>query len=417
MLAGDFGATAIDNAAGRSELAAANPGVAPTAATGRYSSAETTRFQAAATDAFVNYRPFGSTFNVMVGQMDAPFTMENRTSDKFIPFMERSLAVRAVGVPTNKEIGGMVWGETDDRLVYYSAGPYMGDGQNRPNVDSRFDLFGRAFVHPLARMRPSFTALRDFQFGGSVRLGSRDKNWVNYDYPNMATQGAWSFWSPTYSGSKGVTHVIPVDRQLGVAGEMRLPFGRFDLTSEVVYIQNQTRESVEGFQSTNTERFGDIRGFSYYAMLGAWLFGARDVNGVPGNGNPPRLDWTQSDPGVPDRALQLLVKWEQVLLDYRSARRGGVPDPANIDGKIRVDAFSIGLNYWATPHVRLTLDYVTNVFPSSAPVKPTFRGGPAQSETNRAVAPGNTLAPGQDDTARSYAHTLSELLARVAIAL
>jgi phosphate-selective porin len=145
MIAGDFGATALDNPRGTNEVMAAPPGATPTAATARYGAADATRFQAAATDAFINYRQ-GPAFNVLVGQMDAPFMMENRTSDKYIPFMERSLAVRAVGIPTNKEIGAMFWGETKDRLFFYSGGPYMGDGQNRPNVDSRMDLIGRTFV-------------------------------------------------------------------------------------------------------------------------------------------------------------------------------------------------------------------------------------------------------------------------------
>jgi hypothetical protein len=416
MIAGDFGATAIDNPTGRSEVSAAAPGVAPTAVSGRYAAAETIRFQAAVADAFINYRAM-PTVNVMVGQMSAPFTLENRTSSKYLPFMERSLAVRAVGVPTNKEIGAMVWGEPEDRLFYYSIGPYMGDGQNRPNVDSRFDVFGRAFVHPLARVHLSDPSLRDLQIGGSIHYGSRDRKWVDYDYPGMTTQGAWAFWVPSYSGTAGVTHVIPEGTQFAAAGELRVPFDRFDLTGEVVYIDNGTREAIEGFQSTNSDRFGVMRGVSYYVMAGAWLFGSRDVNGLPGYSNPPRLDWSVSDPVVTDTALQVLAKWEQVSLAYRSASRGGSPDAKNIDGHIRVNALSLGVNYWATRHVRLTLDSVFDVFPGSGPVSAAPAGSAAQTGTNRAVAPANTIAPGIDDAARSHSHTLTELLARVAIAL
>ena len=65
MIAGDFGATAIDNPRGTNEASAAPPGVAPTASTARYGSGETTRFQAAATDVFLNYRQAGL-FNVMI---------------------------------------------------------------------------------------------------------------------------------------------------------------------------------------------------------------------------------------------------------------------------------------------------------------------------------------------------------------
>lgn len=410
MIAGDFGATAIDNPRGTNETSAAPPQTAPTASNGRYSAAETTRFQAAPTDAFINYRNH-SVFNIMVGQMDTPFTMENRTSDKYIPFAERSLAVRAVGIPSNKEIGAMFWGETEDRLVYYSIGPYMGDGMNRPNVDSRFDGYGRVFVHPLARASlPQSAAIRDFQLGVSGHYGSRDHHWVNYDYAPMSTQAAWAFWTPTYTGSSGVQHVIPSGDQRAFASEIRIPTRHVDLTSEFVYIKNDTREALEGFQATTTERSGDIHGISYYVMAGWWPFGNRDIQGTPGYGNPPRLDYSKTDPVIAPTALQLLARWEQVSLAYRSASRSGQADAKNMDGRILVDAVSFGANYWASRHVRISLDYLFYEFPHSAPTS-------NWSESNRAQAPGNTLATGVDNSARTGSHSLNEIVARFAIAL
>lgn len=385
MIAGDFGATAIDNAG---------------AAAG--SAADRTRFQAAATDAFINYRA-APIFNAMVGQMDAPFMLENRTSDKYLQFAERSLAVRAIGVPTNKELGGMFWGETEERFFYYSVGPYMGDGINRPNVDSRMDVFSRAFVHPLAFANlPQDAAIRDLQFGASFHYGSRDHEWVNYDYAAMTTQAQWTFWNSSYAGSGGLTHVLPSGDQIGVAGEVRVPLEKFDFTGEIVYVHNETREAVEGLQARETNRYGDIHGIAYYAQVGYWPFGNRDINGVPGYGNPPRLDWSRADPVIPNRALQLLAKWEQVSLAYRSASRFGVVDAKNVDGQIRVNALSLGANYWATRHVRITLDYMLNLFPDSAPLA-------KQTQSNRAIAPANSVG--------RQGQALNELVARFAIAL
>jgi hypothetical protein len=314
-------------------------------------------------------------------------------------------------------MGGMFWGETENRFLYYSFGPYMGDGQNHPNVDSRFDVFGRAFVHPLANADVAKgSALRDAQIGGSVHYGSRDKAWVNYDYPGLSTQGAYAFWSSTYTGANGATHIIPAGDQVGFAGELRIPVGAFDLAGEFVYIKNGTREALEGRQATNSERFGELKGTSYYVMFGFWPIGKRDINGVPGYGNPPRLDWSKSDPPTPDQALQLLAKYEAVALNYASASRSGAVDPKNIDGDIKMNAFSLGANYWATKHVRISLNYVLNMFPDSAPTTATTPGGPVQSAKNRASAPGNTLAKGVDDAAHDT-HVLHEILARFAIAL
>ena len=51
------------------------------------------------------------------------------------------------------------------------------------------------------------------------------------------------------------------------------------------------------------------------------------------------------------------------------------------------------------------------------PTKATVDGGPVQTSTQRALAPGNTLGAGVNDSARDGAHILHELLFRVAVAL
>ncbi len=411
MIAGDFGATAIDNPRGSNETSAAAPGMLPTANSGRYASAQSVKISAAPTDVFLNYRaaPF---LNVQVGQFDAPFTMENRTSEKWgTPFMERSLTVRDVAVPTQKQLGVMLWGEAF-KILNYAVGLFDGDGQNRPNVDSRGDLFARAYVTPLVNRKD---ALKNFEVGASLRYGSRDPKYVAYDVPALTTQGQYAFWNPTYTGSRGLTHVIYSGRQRGVALEARLPVGLVDLTAEAAFIDKGTREAEDGSQATPSVRFGSLRGQSYYLELGYWPLGNRDINGLPGVQNMPHVDFTKPDK-APERALQLLVKWEQVRLGYASARRGGRPDAKNMDGEIRVDALSLGANYWLTKHLRFTVNYVVNLFPHSAPVTAVPPGGPIQSSTQRAAAPGNTLAPGLDDDARSNAHVLHEALARFAVA-
>ncbi len=413
-IAGDFGATSLDNPKGTNETSAAKPGAAPTDTTGAYSGAQTAHIGAAPTDVFINYKAH-PLFNVQVGQFDAPFTMENRTSDKYIPFMERSLAVRDVGIPTNKEIGGMAWGETPSRLWFYSVGLFNGDGQNKLNVDSGGDLLARTFVHPLASQN---SELKDLQIGVSFRYGDRDHRFSYYDYPALTTQGNYTFWAPTYTGSEGTTHILPSGHQTAVAGELRVPVSLVDLTSEFVYINNHTREAQEGYQAVigDSLRRGDLSGYSYYAQVGVWL-GKRDVNGLPGYENLPHVDFSKADPVDPPSSVQLLAKWEQVHLKYDSASVAGTKDTKNADGDIKVNALSLGVNYWATKHIRLTANYVLNMFPDSEPTSASQTGGPTQSSSNRAIAPGNTLAKGQNDDARDNAHVLHEFLLRAGVAL
>lgn len=436
FFSGDFGQTAVDNAKGTNETSAASPGAAPTAGTARFAGAETVRFQAAPADVFLGYRGLGGLLNVQAGQFDANFTMENRTSDKYFPYIERSLTVRAVGIPTIKEIGLMLWGETKNRLFYYSAGLYEGDGQNRFNMDGRGEVMTRWFVHPLYFLKKA-DGLENAQIGMSFRYGSRDGTTgcnhdqlakdpkcvrtagVTYDYPNMSTPGGWAFWQSVYKGANGFTHVVPSGDQVGLAGELRVPYKRFDLTGEIVYIDNNTREAIEGFQATNTERLGHLFGYSFYAQIGAWPFGKRDVNGQPGYENFPHLSFEKPDPVDPPHALQVLARYEQVNLTYHSNSRGGALDANNIDGNIVVHSLGIGANYWFTRHIRLSANYNMYYFPDSGPTSPTnaAAGDMGWSQKNRAQAPGNTLGTHVDDDARQHGHDLHEFSLRFAVAL
>jgi phosphate-selective porin len=422
MIAGDFGVTSLDNnlkenGGPGTETLVAPPGTSAgtaTTAQARYASPQTASIKAAPTDVYINYK-VAEIFNIQAGQYDLPFTMENRTSDKYFEFIERPLAVRAIGVPENKDIGAMAWGWTGSHTFFYSAGVYNGAGQNRLNTDGRPEGAGRVFVRPLAASaRPP---LKDLQIGASIKLGSHDNHFTDYDYPSMSTQTGFSFWSPTYSGANGFTHVIPSGTQLATAGELRIPFGLLDLQGEFVYIDNQTREALDGYQATNSERFGEIKGYSYYAQVGFWPFGNRDINGLPGDEGMQHLNWNRPDPVKPGQALQLLLKWEQVALTYNSASRSGAPDPKNEDGNIDVNAFSIGANYWASKHIRVSANYIYDMFPNSEPTSATEKGGPTWSATNRAQAPGNTLGVGLDNSARDTAHSMHEFVMRFAIAL
>ena len=70
---------------------------------------------------------------------------------------------------------------------------------------------------------------------------------------------------------------------------------------------------------------------------------------------------------LPNQALQVLAKWEQVSLNYKGSSRGGVADAKSIDGDILINALSLGANYWATKHLRFSANYMIDMFPGSQP--------------------------------------------------
>jgi phosphate-selective porin len=373
--------------------------------------------RAAPTDVYLNYKA-DPLLNVELGQFDLPFTAEARTADKFMPFMERSAAVRIIGKGNAKDTGLMVWGNADKRRVAYAIALVQGDGMNRPNVDHRFDVVARAYVRPLAS---SDLPIRDLQLGASFRRGSRDGNLVAYDYPAMTTAGGYTFWRPTYgaplsaANPQGQTHVIPSGAQVLAAAELRLPTDSFDFTFEGLYGNENTREAQDAnlFQSV---RFGKITSFGYYAQVGFWPFGNAYVNGIPGDQGVTSVDFSKPDK-PPASALQLLVKWEQLSAKYEGNKNGGESGSA-IDGKIKLNTLSFGATYWLGKTLRLSANYGINWFPGSAPssATPGVSNAPVWGPEQRAQAPGNTLSPGVDDSARDNAHVLHEISCRAQVA-
>lgn len=415
LLSVDLAPTANDNPAARtaSRSCTVDPETGVQTCSDAANPVEAPLQRPAVTDAFVSYGP-SPWVNVQIGQYLVPFTMENRVSDNTTPFLERSLVSRGLGTPFTRDIGAMLWGEAEDALYYYTLGVYNGDGPNRPNADNRFDVIGRAFTRPFVTWRGS--SLESAQFGISGRYGSRDPRLVGYDVPSLTTQGGYAFWRATYKDSLNRTvHIIPSGEQGAVAAELFLPVGRFDLTSELVYAVANTREAFDGYQlSPFTERTTRLEGYAYYVQLGVWVVGSRDiVGGAPSYAKPLHLDLA-SRPKAPARGLQLLAKLERLHEDY-SGPRTGVLDARSPIGAIDVTSVAFGVNFWATRHLRVGLNYSFYTFPDSAPVTRSAAGGPIQTQTQRAVAPAQLLAKGADDDARDHAHSLHELQMRVGV--
>ncbi len=388
----------LSNPSGTNENRAAAPGEAPDTTSARYASAQTPGNAAGILDAWVNFRAL-PVLNVMVGQYRTPFTMQNTTPLSALPFHERPLT-SSFGMPGARDIGATLWGDVRAAGLSYYVGAYEGDGKNRPGVDARADLMARVTWQPLAKLVDS---LKDFRIGASIRGGSRDGTRVEYDYPAMSTQQGFVFWQPVYRDALGRwVHVVPADQQRAIAFELWVPWKRLDVQSELVLLKNRTREAVEGFQTTNTERIGTLEGAAGYLQVGYTLFGAPRMMGAAGRGvRPISLDFTKPAPLLPPQSLELLVRAEVLGATYSGASRGGVADTSGgLDGKIKARSLGLGVNYWASRHARISANWIVYSFPGSG------------TPSNRAVAPGQLASP-----ARAGAHVMHELGLRFGVML
>ncbi len=299
-------------------------------------------------------------------------------------------------------------------MFYYALAFLNGDGPNRVNVDSRYEVAARAVVRPLATV--SNGPSKWTQVGLSFRQSSADPSKVGYDLPSMTTQGGFAFWKPTYKDSLNRTiHIMPSTGQWGLAADVYVPIEKFDFTGEFMYVEDNTREAVDGYQlSPFTERLGTFKGYGFYAQAAYWILGDHDILGYPSYGRPIHINLLAPQ-RAPQQGVQVLAKFEQLHMTYDGNARGGDLDSKTPNGTILVNDLELGVSYWATKHLRVGLNYTYYDFPSSEPTTATETGGPVQSATQRAVAPAQLLAKGQDDPARDTGHTVHEFQARVGV--
>lgn len=281
--------------------------------------------------------------NVQMGQYNAPFSMENRTSDKYLDLMERPSAVRAFAIPENKKTGVMVWGQPEQKWAYWSAGLFNGGGTNNyPNKDDRFDLLARGWIAPLP--------------GPLSRAWVGASLWTGYHAPSAAAQidrlpmkdtAGFTFFDTRGTGAFG---------QITKYGlELNAPVGQWVFKAELIHGGENLRELPAGRPTALT-------GLSWYARASWFVFGNPLINGQGGMQSPPRIFGPLPAPLL-DSALQLVAQVDHVGATY--SVRDGTADPRA--GDYNLDTLTVGTNYWATRHVRATGNLLFNRFGGTGP--------------------------------------------------
>jgi hypothetical protein len=358
----DFGSQPITNQAGGLEVASAPPGQPPTAASDRFAAFQTPSPSATLANAYLDYT-FLRQLHLMIGQHQAPFSMENRTVNNTTTWLERNMPIRSFVVPNGKEIGMVLWGDINDvHTVSYELGLFLGDGPNRPQVDAYPDFIGRVFARPWARSGKT-DSFDKVQIGLSAHRGVRDPKFVAYDYPAITSAFGWALWNPRYTDSLDrIIRVVPAGGQTRIGGELRVPIERYDFRAEAYWVDNGTREAVDGLQLKNTERFGFVQGVGYYAQFSFWPWGTPFVVADPGFSRPPRLDLTKTT-NSDQRGLEVSAMFGGVEATYDGAGRSGSYDvntpgaPGGRTSFISVHEIGVGATYWHSQFVRASVNY------------------------------------------------------------
>jgi hypothetical protein len=298
-------------------------------------------------DAILAFAPPGDRFILQAGQFDAPFTLENRTSDAYTPFIERSMAARTLGVPRNKEVGVMAHGIVNN-VFYYSAGVFNGEGSGFRNLDNQPDAIGRLVLAPFG--------MRGVAIGGSAWYG---RHVLGALFPIQATPGGLQFINPSWTNSQFTLEMREQGPVMAFAGELSVPIGnRFGLRAEGVFKKQDLAEVETSAGTFDIRGDAELQGIAGYGELWVWLVGDGRLLPVPGLQLPvrperrARFDDRPFDPG-----LMFVVRGELLKEDVTSNQPTlGNPNRATT----RVISGSLGLNYWRGRLVRFSLNYTGN---------------------------------------------------------
>jgi len=308
-----------------------------------------------AADNYVALAPAGERFILQAGEFDAPFTCENRTSDNYTTFIERSLTVRTA-VPRNKEVGVMVHGLLGDGLFYYSGGAFNGDGPDFRNFDNQIDAIGRATVSPFAGGDGIF---RRLTLGGSAWYG---RHVLGPVFSPSSTAGGVIFLNPTWTtGQNATAFELRENGYIAAfAGELSIPFGKhIGLRGEGLFKQQQLAEAqvVTGNAPINAQGNATLTERAGYGELWIWLAGDERMLPAPGLELPNRVDRRYRQ--AFDDGLQLALRGEYVQDDLTTSQ-ATLGDPTR--ATTRVISGVVGANYWRGSFARISINYVVNMW-------------------------------------------------------
>ncbi|HZY30323.1 MAG TPA: porin [Candidatus Methylomirabilis sp.] len=265
------------------------------------------------------------------GQFKVPFSFEELTSSRFIDFVERSVVNNLVPA---RDVGAMVHGSLFGGMVEYGAGIFNGTGQNTFETNDSKDVAGRLLVRPFQLL--GVPALQKLHVAGHFTHGDQDVTPVQSLAPSNSLQGR------TDGRFVFFPRVPTRGDRLRYGLEAVYAFGPFGLYGEYVKTEEERNLGPGG------SNLGDLKGEGWYVAGTFFVTGEEKVHGKAPKVKPANL--RTGDYG----ALELVARYAQ--LDFSSD--GPLPSP----GANRVDALTLGFNWYLSPNVRLMFNWVQNWF-------------------------------------------------------
>ena len=308
------------------------------------------------TDGYVELR-YWPELRVRGGQFKVPFSWEELTSSNLIDFVERSVVNNLVPA---RDVGGMVHGTLFGGLTEYAVGIFNGTGQNNTETNDSKDFAARLLVRPFRLL--NIPALEKFHIAGHVTYGEEDIDApaANAQSLQGQTDGRFVFFQ----------RVSTRGDRLRVGGEAVYAYGPFSLYGEYVH----TEEDRDGLGPGGTN-LDDVTGQAWYVAGTVFVTGQEKVPGKAPKVKP-------ANPHTGDYgALELVARYAH--LDFSSGSSlAGPPTTVNSPDGNRVNALTVGFNWYLSTNVRVMFNFVQNWFENRSP----FTGSPDPSQRNQTEA-------------------------------
>lgn len=298
-------------------------------------------------EAWLMYKHFPSA-RIKFGQVLVPFSLEGQYSARWLDFAERSMGV--ANLQPAEDLGLMVFGNPFGGVVEYGAGAFNGRARTLDDNNDNFDMGGRMVFAPFIKSEE--TLWRDFYIGGSFLSGHSDETLASTGF---TTAGGTRFL--TYSSS--TRHA---NNRMRYGAELQWIYGPGDIKVEYVGAQ------FDGVERINQK--ADVHIDSWYASGTYVLTGERKPRNKP---IVPKRNFSLKDGGW--GAWETALRFEQFFVND-APFRGGLAT-----GVERVNAYTMGLNWWLNKHIRLLFDYTLNDFSG-----PLAMGSEAQNKEHLLIS-------------------------------
>jgi phosphate-selective porin OprO/OprP len=275
-------------------------------------------------DAYIGLKDLGPIDSVLVGHMKEPFSLETRTSSKYLTFMEPSLP--NAFSPT-RNTGFAAKGTAADKRFSWQAGAFMDSNRSGFSFDDDglWNLTGRLVAVPLYEDDGEKVVHLGFSYSHQFRGGS--------DFMLRYRQRPESHLAP-YLANTGST--IPTNDINLINPEIAVVWGPASFQAEY------TRSFVNGDDGTRNSTFwGTYAQLSYFLTgehrnykLGSGSFGRVSPTA---NFNPMKGDWG---------GFEVAARYSYLDLNDKFVRGGKMWD------------ITAGINWHLFPNTRVSLNYV-----------------------------------------------------------